>query len=187
MNSVRITEHLPLRSLVIVLVSALALTALAGHLYVLKQPLAELAALEDTLFETRRGRPLDGPADARIALAEQEIAALRERLGGSAPDLAPNEMVAFVIGQLDLLARDRQVQLVSVEPGAIARVFEFDEIPFHIEVVGGYFSIVAWLHEAEQELGPMVIKSFSLAPATNPASRRMQLTMVSYRASGGDA
>ena len=187
MKGPTITSHLPLRSLYVVLTAAFVLAALGGHLYVLKQPLADLALAQDALFETRRARPQDTPAAARINPVEADIAALRTRLGGGAPSLAPNEMVAFVIGQLDLIARNREVQLVSVEPGAIARVFEFDEIPFHIEVVGGYFKLVDWLQEAEQQLGPMVIKSFEIEAAASVDLRRMRLTMVSYRASGGDA
>lgn len=186
MKGPMITEQLPLRSLVVVLIMVVVLTALAGHLYVLKEPSAELAALKDTLFETRRSNPADGPTAERIADVEQQIAALREQLGTSGGNMAPNEMIAFVIGRLDSIARPREIQLVSVEPGAVARVFEFDEIPFHIEVVGNYFQLVDWLHKVEQELGPMVIKSFELSPTGGAKSRRMLLTMVSYRPTGDD-
>jgi len=181
MSRTTITDQVPLRTMILLCVSVLGLSLLAGYLYVIKPPLAELAELEDTVFETRRSRPIDGPADVSIAALERDIADLEARLGGSGRELAPNEMVAFVIGQLDLIARSRHVQLVSVEPGAVARVFEFDEIPFHIEVVGGYFHLVDWLQEAEQKLGPMVIKSFEISPSGGENSRRMHLTMVSYR------
>ncbi len=187
MKGPMITAQLPLRSLYVVLAMLFVLCAVAGYLYVLKQPLGELAALDDQLFETRRARPMDTPAADRIATVEAEILELRARLGGGAPDLAPNEMVAFVIGQLDVLARARRIQLVSVEPGATTQVFEFDEIPFHIEVVGGYFGLVEWLQEAENTLGPMVIKSFDIEPVASTEARRMRLTMVSYRGDEGEA
>lgn len=186
MKGPMITAQLPVRSLLVVLVAAFALIAVAGHLYVLKKPLAELAQIDDTLFETRRSRPMDTPATEHIVALEIEIAALRVELGDG-PALAPNEMVAYVIGQLDLIARSREVQLVSVEPGVVAQVFEFDEIPFHIEVVGSYFKLVEWLQEAERQLGPMVIKSFEFEPSAAGEQRRMRLTMVSYRVRGVDA
>lgn len=180
-----ITEQLPLRSLALVLVAAFGLTAAAGWLYVLKKPQAELVAAEDALFELRRAHPAGESVDARIAAVQAEVDALSSELVGGGPALAANEMVAFVIGRLDRLAREQRVQLVSVEPGDVAPVFEFDEIPFHVEVEGGYFRLVAWLHEAERELGPMIVKSFDITPAQGDALRRMRLTMVSYRPQGG--
>jgi hypothetical protein len=180
-----ITEHVPPRSLAILLATTLALTGLAGYLYVLKKPMGRLAEAQDTFFDLRRSRPSDEPIEARIQLIGTEVGALREKLHGSGPALAANEMVAFVIGRLDRLARRQRVQLVSVEPGDVAGLFEFDEIPFHVEVVGGYFRLVDWLHEAERELGPMVVKSFDMEPARPDDARRMRLTMVSYRHRSG--
>lgn len=185
MNELRITDQLPVSSLALVLVAALALTGVSAHLYVLKKPRAELVQAEDALFELRRSNPGGEAMDARLAAVEAEVEALRAKLAGGGSELAANEMVAFVIGRLDRLARAQRVQLVSVEPGDVAPVFEFDEIPFHVEVVGGYFRLVAWLREAERELGPMVVKSFDITPATGEDLRRMRLTMVSYRPHDG--
>lgn len=187
MSNIMITAQLPLRSLAIVLVAVLGLTGTAGYLYLLKKPLLTLSGTQDEFFNLRRARPPDEPVEARIATVEAELETLRAKLQGAGPKLAANEMVAFVIGRLDKLARRQRVQLVSVEPGNIAKVFEFDEIPFHVEVIGGYFRLVDWLHDAERELGPMVIKSFDIAPAPGEDSRRMRLTMVSYRHNGGGA
>ena len=187
MSSIKITEQLPPRSLALLLIAVLGLTGISGYLYVLKKPMVALSGVQDEFFNLRRARPADKPVEARIANAEAELEMLREKLQGAGPKLAANEMVAFVIGRLDMLARAKNVQLVSVEPGDTAKVFEFDEIPFHVEVVGGYFRLVDWLHAAERELGPMVIKSFDIAPAQGGDSRRMRLTMVSYRHSGSGA
>lgn len=182
-----ITAQLPLRSFACVLVAVLGLVGTAGYLYLLKAPLLELSGTQDEFFNLRRAHPADEPVEARVATVEAELDALRAKLQGAGPKLAANEMVAFVIGRLDKLARRQRVQLVSVEPGNVAKVFEFDEIPFHVEVVGGYFHLVDWLHDAERELGPMVIKSFDIAPAPGEDLRRMRLTMVSYRHTGDDA
>ncbi|MCZ6887598.1 MAG: hypothetical protein O7H39_03805 [Gammaproteobacteria bacterium] len=182
-----ITQHVPPRSLAMLLAVAFALTGLAGHLYVLKKPMGYLAEARDTFFDLRRSHPSDQPIEARIRSVEASTAALREKLQGAGPSLAANEMVAFVIGRLDRLAQSRRVQLISVEPGDIAEVFEFDEIPFHVEVVGGYFRLVAWLHDAERDLGPMVVKSFDIEPVAPGDTRRMRLTMVSYRPRSGGA
>lgn len=186
MTNLQITEQLPLRSLVLVLISILGLTVTAGYLYVIKKPAAALELSSDELFNLRRAHPVGEPFDDRIAAAAQDVAALQSILHGTAPALASNEMVAFVIGRLDNLARKQNVQLLSVEPGDVTQVFEFDEIPFHIEIVGSYFHLVDWLRNAEQELGPMVIKTFDIAPAGAGENRRMRLTMVSYRHTGDD-
>lgn len=186
MSSMAITAQLPLRSLVFVLVAVLALIGTAGYLYVLKTPLLALSGTQDEFFNMRRAHPANEPVEARIATIEAELETLRAKLQGSGRKLAANEMVAFVIGRLDAIAQRQKVKLVGVEPGRIAKVFEFDEIPFHVEVLGDYFHLVDWLHAAERELGPMVIKSFDIAPAPGDDVRRMRLTMVSYR-HGGDA
>lgn len=187
MGDVQITSQLPVRTLAIVLVAILGMTGLAGHLYVLKKPTAELSQTKDEFFNLRRAHPTGEPVEDRIGQVSAEVAALREKLQGAGPQLAANEMVAFVIGRLDRLARHQQVQLVSVQPGDIAQVFDFDEIPFHVEVVGGYFRLVDWLQDAERELGPMIVKSFDISPASGDELRRMRLTMVSYRAQDAGA
>ena len=184
MSATTITAHVPPRSLAILLVAVLAMTGIAGYLYVLKKPIGHLAVSRDTFFDLRRSHPSDEPVENRIVSVEAQVGSLRNKLQGAGPALPANEMVAFVIGQLDRLARRQRVQLLSVEPGNIAQVFDFDEIPFHVEVVGGYFRLVDWLHDAERELGPMVVKSFEIDPVASAEARRMRVTMVSYRHRG---
>ena len=184
MTEATITRHFPPRSLAILLIASLALTGLAGYLYVLKKPMGHLTEAQETFFDLRRSNPSSEPVENRIMSVELVVDSLREQLQGAGPALAANEMVAFVIGRLDGLARRQRVQLVSVEPGNIAQVLEFDEIPFHVEVVGGYFRLVDWLQDAERELGPMVVKSFEIDPVAPADARRLRVTMVSYRHRG---
>ena len=74
-----ITQHVPPRSLAMLLAVAFALTGLAGHLYVLKKPMGYLAEARDTFFDLRRAHPSDQPIEARIRSVEASTAALREK------------------------------------------------------------------------------------------------------------
>ncbi len=59
----------------------------------------------------------------------------------------------------------------------------FEEVPFEVEIVGGYFSLYDWLRDVEAELGPMVVKQYRISSEERDLTR-MSLTMVSYRSVG---
>ncbi len=170
------------RMIIFLMVSIVLLTLTGSFMYVFKKPLKSyqqnhrmLELLQD---EVTRGVPID----VEIAKVGQEIASLNRELHGSGPKLPVNQMIAYVIGKLDLIAGRHAVQLVSVKPDKSTRVFMFEEIPFHIEITGSYFSLFDWLHEVENELGPMIVKQFDIEAMQQEGVRRMKLVVVSYRA-----
>ena len=59
----------------------------------------------------------------------------------------------------------------------------FDEVPFDIEVAGGYFDLCRWLQQVETELRPMVVKQFQVASKGAEKRLKMSLRVVSYRPS----
>ena len=169
------------RMLAIMLVFLLLLTMLAGYLYVLKKPFLALRQSEQTLMllenEVKTGVPLEN----QIVSFQKHIAQLDKDLRGTGPQLPTNQMIAFVIGQLDIIADHHAVKLISIKPGATEELFTFQVLPFHVELNADYFSLFDWLYEVEQQLGPIVIKKFTLSKESTTNKRRMSITLVSYR------
>ena len=167
--------------LALLLVSLICLTIIAGYLYLLKRPIQDFRQARQTLglleTELQTGVPVDG----QIKLFQQQIAELDQQLHGSGQKLPLNQMIASVIGQLDMIAASHGVKLISVEPGSVEKIFLFQELPFHVVVTGSYFSLFDWLNQVEHNLGPIVIKEFELMAEPNPAIRRFTVTLVSYQ------
>jgi type IV pilus assembly protein PilO len=177
-------KQLQPRVLFLILFAAIALTATAAYLYVLKKPLAEYRRLRQTrtLLEVEVANGAQNSLEVARLTAEVEALERRLRSGGEAVPV--NQMVAHIIDQLDRISGHHTVQLVGVRPGESKEVFMFEEVPFDVEITGGYFSLYDWLREVELELGPMVVKQFDIAPEQKTENTRMRLTMVSYRSVG---
>ena len=169
------------RMLAFMLVFLLLLTVLAGYLYVFKKPFLVLRQSEQTLMllenEVQTGVPLEN----QIVSFQKHIAQLDKDLRGTGPQLPTNQMIAFVIGQLDTIADHHAVKLISIKPGATEELFTFQVLPFNVELIANYFSLFDWLTEVEQQLGPIVIKKFTLSKEGTTNQRRMSITLVSYQ------
>ena len=169
------------RMLVILLASMLLLTIAAGYLYVLKAPLKEFHQSRQILQllenEVQTGIPLQN----QITNLQQRVDQLNIKLRGTGPQLPDSQMIAFVIGQLDNIAGQHDVKLISVKPGSSETIFTFRELPFHVELKGNYFSLFNWLYQVEKELGPIVIKRFDINADTNSINRNISLVIASYQ------
>lgn len=180
-----IQENVEPRILIFLMVSIIALTLTGSFLYLFKKPFKSYQQNHRMLELLEEEKTRGIPIDVEITKVSQTISDLSRELNGSGPKLPVNQMIAYVIGKLDLIASRHEVQLVSVKPDKSTKVFMFDEIPFHIEITGSYFSLFDWLHEVENELGPMIVKQFDIETLQKEGLRRMKLVVVSYR-SGED-
>lgn len=176
-----IQQQVQSRMLVILLISLLLLTMVTGYLYVLKAPIKEFRQFQQTMQllknEVKTGIPLEN----QISSYQQRIELLSQQLKGNSPQLPVNQMIAFVIGQLDQIANQNNIELISVQPGHAETVFTFRELPFHIKLKGNYFNLFNWIFQLENELGPIVIKQFKFTSDTSNTSRYMSLTIASYQ------
>lgn len=173
------------RVLILAIFSVVVLTLLSAYLYLFKNPLTEYSQLR----QIRTQAILDvkseqmGIDKRQMNRLEGDIVRLKERLYGKGSRLSPSQMVPYVIGELDRLTGPYRVQLVSVKPGSVSKVLMFDEVPFDIEVAGGYFDLCGWLQQVETELRPMVVKQFQVSPTGAEKRLKMKLRVVSYRPS----
>ena len=112
------------------------------------------------------------------------IADLSRLLHGDSANLPQRQMESFVIGRLQKISWNHDVELISVRPGEGQQVEDFREILFRVELEGGYMHLHRWLQEIRRELGFVVIKEFSLdrvdQSSVDPRLRAI-LTIASYR------
>ena len=165
----------------ILLVSLCGLVATAGFLYVLKTPLQTLRSAEQTLQQIEDDRPVAVPLESQIAEQQKLNQALHQQLYGAGDNLPANQMVVFVIAELDKVAGRHQVTLNSVKPGEPEKVFNFNKLNFQVEISGGFRSLYAWLADLEETLGPIVIDQFAIEPIPQSAEVKMSLLIASYQ------
>lgn len=168
------------RMLAFLLVSIFLLVLTASYLYILKRPFQDMRQAKQTLVLLESELQTGIPLDSQIQTFQTQVAELNKQLHGNGKNLPLNQMIAFVIGELDRISAVHHVKLISVEPGNAEKVFLFQELPFQLVVTGNYFKLFDWLNQVEHELGPFVAQEFELTSESDPAVRRFTLTLVFY-------
>lgn len=123
--------------------------------------------------------------DTQLAQLNGDIDVLRRRLHGDMASLPEKEIEAYVVGKLQRMSWQNNVQLVGIEPSAGATIESFHEILFRVSLAGDYFDMYQWLREVSSELGFVLIKQYEMKPIDNLAQEprlSVTLTMATYRA-----
>lgn len=127
------------------------------------------------------GAELDRHLEHRNATIED----LRYRLHGDMATLPPQQIEAFIIGRLQKVSWNNDIELVSVEPLSGERIEVFQETLFNVSLTGKYRDLYRWLSEARTELGFVVVKEFELRRGGNDDTDPVllaTLSLASYRA-----
>ncbi|MDH3533025.1 MAG: type 4a pilus biogenesis protein PilO [Gammaproteobacteria bacterium] len=114
-----------------------------------------------------------------------KIEELRYRLHGDMANLPVRQVEAYIIGRLQRVSWNNNVELVSVEPATGERVQIFQEMLFNVRLVGQYRDLYRWLWEARDDLGYVVIKEYELRRQDNEDETPQllaDLSLASYRA-----
>lgn len=138
----------------------------------------EVAVLEEA---SKDGGELDRHLQERHASIEE----LRFRLYGDMANLPARQVEAYIIGRLQRISWNNNVELVSVEPGIGERVQIFQEILFEVQLAGQYDDLYRWLWEARNDLGYVVVKEYGLKRQDNDDDEPLlaaNLSLASYRA-----
>jgi Tfp pilus assembly protein PilO len=123
----------------------------------------------------------------QIEELESKLIALQKELHGDMIGLPDNQMESFVIGQLQGISWRNRIELLGVRPSKGGLVQTLEEVQFDVEIAGDYFDLYAWIQELDDQLGFIVIKSFSIRPhdtSHNGPRLIAKLTIVSYREPG---
>jgi len=115
----------------------------------------------------------------------QDIESLERRLHGDMASLPEKEIEAHIVGKLQQISWENNVQLVGVEPSAGDTVESFHEILFRVTLAGNYADLYRWLREVGDELGFVLIKQYEMQTLDDVANNPLlsvKLTMSTYRA-----
>jgi Tfp pilus assembly protein PilO len=115
----------------------------------------------------------------------QDIELLERRLHGDMASLPEKEIEAHIVGKLQQISWQNNVQLVGVEPSAGDTVESFHEILFRVSLAGDYPDLYQWLREVGDELGFVLIKQYEMQTLDDVAKNPLlsvKLTMSTYRA-----
>lgn len=109
---------------------------------------------------------------------------LGHRLHGDMANLPARQVESYIIGQLQKLSWNNDIELVSVRPSAGEQVQVFQEMLFRVELAGQYGDLYRWLWEARRDLGFVVVKELSLRRSNdidNEPKLHANLNLASYR------
>ena len=123
--------------------------------------------------------------DSQVKVVGEEIEALQRRLHGDMASLPLKQIESHVVGKLQQISWENDVQLVGIEPSAGETIETFHEILFQVSLAGDYMDMYEWLREVTDELGFVLIKEYEMHPSdTSSINPRLsvQLTMATYRA-----
>lgn len=164
-------------------IGAILIVALAAGLLAPKIKAARAASHEVGILEeaAQDGNELD----RHLQEQQAKIAELQYRLHGDMASLPVKEIEAYLIGRLQKVSWNNDVELVSVEPAIGERVKIFQEILFRVRLVGQYEDLYRWLLEARSDLGYVVVKEYGLTRQDNDDEKPRliaNLSLASYRA-----
>jgi Tfp pilus assembly protein PilO len=114
-----------------------------------------------------------------------DIELLERRLHGDMASLPEKEIEAHIVGKLQQISWQNNIQLVGVEPSAGDTVESFHEILFRVTLAGSYQDLYQWLLEVGDELGFVLIKQYEMKTLDDVARNPLlsvELTMSTYRA-----
>lgn len=137
--------------------------------------------------ETSLNNIVDNGADlnSQVEQFRRDIEVLERRLHGDMASLPEKEIEAHIVGKLQQISWQNNIQLVGVEPSAGDTVESFHELLFQVTLAGEYMDLYHWLGAVSDELGFVLIKRYEMRTIDDTAKNpplSVQLTMSTYRA-----
>jgi hypothetical protein len=120
----------------------------------------------------------------QIAKVKTEVDSMAHQLHGDMAKLPAKQLESYIIGRLQKISWETDVELISVKPDVGQRVQMFQESLFDVEINAGYFDFFNWLQAISRELGFIVVKKYEINvqdKALQNPKLKITLTMVSYR------
>lgn len=123
--------------------------------------------------------------DSQITDLSGDIESLQRRLHGDMASLPLKEIEAHVVGKLQQISWQNDIQLVGIEPAAGETIETFHEVLFRVTLAGEYLNMYQWLREVSTDLGFVLVKQYEMQPMDNRTQNprlSVRLTMATYRA-----
>ena len=161
----------------IVLVVAMVVYMIKPQFQVYHQKSARLETLENLIKSQANLQ------DA-IAVERKKLEEMKFQLHGEAGAMPVNEMESYLVGQLQELAWDADVDLAGVRPGAAKKIMGFEEISFKVDITGAYRNLYNWLDRISNKLGFMLVSNYAInsnGSGKDNNQLNMNMTVVFYR------
>jgi hypothetical protein len=166
------------------LVAVVLLTSLVLIVYLLWPQIKTFHAVNEShkimLNAVNRSEGLE----QQIATVKAEVDSLAYELHGDMAKLPAKQLESYIIGRLQKISWETDVELISVKPGVGQRVQMFQETLFEVSVQAGYFDFFKWLQTIGHELGFIVVKKYEINlqdKEFDDPRLKIALTMASYR------
>ena len=177
-------DKLSLRELRMLLagIGCIVTAAVAAMLVIPQAKLLRTANAE--LIVVQRSVEDTDALETELTREYEAIAGLNKQLGGDMANFPIRQVEAYIIGRLQRVSWNNDIELVAVEPAMGDRIQIFQEMLFNVRLVGEYEDLYRWLIDAREELGFVVIKEYALRRQDNvdDAPRLFaQLSLASYR------
>ncbi|HBC58628.1 MAG TPA: hypothetical protein DCZ03_15825, partial [Gammaproteobacteria bacterium] len=107
-----------------------------------------------------------------------------KKLNGELANLPTKQIESFVIGELQSISWEQDINLIGIVPSQGQDISIFSEHLFQIKLTGNFFEIANWLASVRNHLGFIVVKQFAMQPirhASNGWNLQVDLVMSSYR------
>ena len=120
----------------------------------------------------------------QLQFEKKSVSQLNKKLHGDMASLPLNQIESYIIGRLQKISWQHNVELSGIRPTVGETVDSFQEVVFNVKLSGDYFDLYSWINELRKELGFTVIKQFEMRPQQqNKSTPRLlaNLTMASYR------
>lgn len=181
----RVLARVPARQLNLALIGTLVIACALVWLLAVRTPLATLRVMqaESARLEAvavAAATDTDGLRLQGERLAA-EAAALSHDLDKVYMQRSADQMLVYLISEVDRAGTRHGVKLSGAMPGQARKVAIFDEIPFDVEARGSYQSLVDWMGEIERSLPALSIVRFEIRPADAPPQLAMKIRIAVYR------
>jgi Tfp pilus assembly protein PilO len=123
--------------------------------------------------------------DNQLSQLGKDVASLERRIHGDMASLPEKEIESYVIGKLQRLSWQNNVQLIGIEPSVGETIESFRELLFRVNLSGDYHDMYQWLQDVSDELGFVLIKQYEMRPIDGTSRQpnlSVKLTMATYGA-----
>lgn len=178
-------QRIDIRRLRMILAGIVLLICAIVFSYLLMPQLKQYKSLLATRHVLEQAAPAGPGLEMQLSVLQQGVADLQQQLQGDTANLPANQMEAYIIGRLQKVSWNNNIELISVQPDVGKKVHKFKEILFKVELSADYYDFYNWLKALEKELGFIVVRQFEIKANAGQKNRNklsMHLTMVSYRA-----
>lgn len=138
--------------------------------------------IEDTLSRVIENGDL---LDEQLSKLAVDVSSLQRRLHGDMASLPEKEIESHVIGKLQRLSWQNDVQLIGIEPAVGDTIDSFRELLFRVNLTGDYHDLYQWLQDVSGELGFVLVKQYEMRPIDTLSVEpklAVKLTMATYGA-----